>query len=251
MTSNLQIDVELSGAPPDSCPASCSGARSKFKTIVADPPWDYAGKTPPWRSTSEQTYKLMPLDEICSMPIGDLATGDAHLYLWAVLPMMREAYEVIEAWGFTAETMLTWCKPGPGLGGGFRGNTEHLIVSRRGWSSVNPTCDVCGGRARGIKKCACKKPAWRVKGNLLSECDCQRTSFLTTADGTWYPAQRHDHSEKPELFLDLVERMSPGPYLELFARQQRLGWSSWGNEAMNHVELVLPNAALSGVKEKL
>ena len=87
-----------------------SASRSKFKTIVADPPWDYAGKTPPWRSTSEQTYKLMSLDEICALPVGDLATGDAHLYLWAVLPMMREAYVVIEAWGFTAETMLTWCK---------------------------------------------------------------------------------------------------------------------------------------------
>ena len=79
-------------------PVTGSASRSKFKTIVADPPWDYAGKTPPWRSTSEQTYKLMSLDEICALPVGDLATGDAHLYLWAVLPMMSEAYEVVEAW---------------------------------------------------------------------------------------------------------------------------------------------------------
>lgn len=214
---------------------------AKFRTIVADPPWDYAGKTPPWRSTSAQSYSLMSLDEICAMPIKDLATGDAHLYLWAVLPMMREAYEVVEAWGFTPETLLTWCKPGPGLGGGYRGNTEHLIVARRGWSAVNPTCDMCGGRARGARKCACVIPTWRVKGRLLAECDAQKTSFLTTADGTWYAAPRHAHSQKPELFLDLIERMSPGPYLELFARQQRLGWSTWGDEALNHVDLHLPN----------
>ena len=201
-----------------------------FRCIVADPPWDYAGKTPPWRSTSTPTYDLMPLDAICSLPVGQIATGDAHLYLWAVLPMMREAYEVVEAWGFTPETVLTWCKPGPGLGGGFRGNTEHLIVARRGWSAVNPTCATCGGRARGARKCGCENPAWRVKGVPLAETDAQRQSFTGTGDGTWFVAQRREHSEKPELFQDLIERMSPGPRLELFARRQRLGWTVWGNE---------------------
>lgn len=202
----------------------------KFKCIVADPPWDYAGKTPPWRSTSEQTYKLMPLEEICSLPVGDIAAGDAHLYLWAVLPMIPEAYKVVEAWGFTPETMITWCKPGVGLGGGWRGNTEHIIVARKGWSSVNPTCDTCGGRARGIRKCSCKTPIWRVKGKLLEECDSQRKSFLSTAKGTWYVAPRKEHSRKPEIFQNMIEQMSPGPYLELFSRRKRLGWTVWGDE---------------------
>lgn len=215
----------------------------KYRTILADPPWDYAGKTPPWRSTSTPTYPLMPLEDMCALPVGDLASGDAHLYLWAVLPMMREAYQVVEAWGFTAETVLTWCKPGVGLGGGFRGNTEHLIVARRGWSAVNPTCDNCGGRARGARKCHCDTPAWRVKGKLLEECDMQRQSFRDTAEGTWYEAPRREHSEKPDLFIGLIERMSHPPYLEMFAREwtplwpKRDGWDVWGNEVNSDVVL--------------
>lgn len=210
----------------------------KYRTIVADPPWDYAGKTLPWRSTSKPTYKLMPLDKIRALPVADLASGDAHLYLWAVLPMMREAYGVVEAWGFTPETMLTWCKPGPGLGGGWRGNTEHLIVARRGWSSVNPTCDICGGRARGARKCICSKPVWRVKGKLLEESDAQRQAFLSMTKGTWYIVPRRNHSEKPELFIDLIELMSPAPRLELFARRARLGWDVWGNEVESNPDVL-------------
>lgn len=199
-----------------------------YATIVADPPWGYEGMTAPWRSTSQQDYSLMSLAEIKALPVQNLATNNAHLYLWAVLPMMAEAYAVVDAWGFTPETVLTWCKPGPGLGGGFRGNTEHLIVARRGWSSVNPSCALCGGRARGIRKCACAVPAWRVKGQPLNECDAQRRSFAAVVDGTWYIASRGPHSTKPALFADLIERMSPGPYLELFARAPRLGWDAWG-----------------------
>lgn len=130
----------------------------RYRTIVADPPWDYAGKTEPWRSSSERTYSLLSVAEIAALPVAALASPDAHLYLWAVLPLIPEALAMVEAWGFTYDTMLTWCKPGLGLGGGWRGNTEHLIVARRGWSSVNPTCADCGGRARGARKCHCKEP---------------------------------------------------------------------------------------------
>lgn len=210
---------------------------TRYRTIVADPPWDYAGKTPPWRSTSEQTYALMTVEAITALPVSDLATDDAHLYLWAVLPMMREAFDVVSAWGFAPETVLTWCKPGPGLGGGFRGNTEHLIVARRGWSSVNPTCADCGGRARGARRCSCERPSWRVRGEPLGEHEVQRRSFLDTADGTWYAAPRGAHSEKPDLFMDLIERMSPAPRLEMFARRDRLGWETWGNESLGTVEM--------------
>lgn len=204
------------------------GLTPPYRTIVADPPWHYEGKTPPWRSTSKRSYSLMSVDEIVRLPVRDLGSADAHLYLWAVLPLMREAFAVVAVWGFTPETVLTWCKPGPGLGGGFRGNTEHLIVARRGWSSVNPSCSQCGGRARGAKKCGCETPAWRVKGKPLAETEIQRQSFRSVADGTWYVASRGAHSEKPALFSDLIERMSPGPYVELFARSPRLGWDSWG-----------------------
>jgi N6-adenosine-specific RNA methylase IME4 len=197
-----------------------------YATIVADPPWGYEEMTAPWRSTSTADYSLMSLAKIKALPVQDLAAADAHLYLWAVLPLMRDAFEVVDAWGFTPDTVLTWCKPGVGLGGGYRGNTEHLIVARRGFAYINPTCDVCKGRSRGARKCGCESPQWRHFGKPV--CEPPRRPFNATAEGTWYTAPRGEHSEKPALFGDLVERMSPGPYLELFARAPRLGWDSWG-----------------------
>lgn len=208
----------------------------QYRTVVADPPWDYAGKTPPWRSSSRQTYELMPLKDICDLPVHTVVSSNAHLYLWAVLPMMKEAYQVVEAWGFTAETMLTWCKPGVGLGGGYRGNTEHLIVARKGWSSVNPTCSLCGGRSRGSSKCLCDHPDWRVKGQRLADSACAKAAFRTTANGTWYQSPRGAHSRKPSLFMEMIERMSHPPYLEMFAREKRDGWDVWGNEMPNDIE---------------
>lgn len=202
------------------------GLSPPYSTIVADPPWGYEGRTAPWRSTSTASYSLMTVAEIAALPVREIATENAHLYLWCVLPLMAEAFTVVAEWGFTPETVLTWCKPGPGLGGGFRGNTEHLIVARRGWWQYNPTCSLCGRRGRGKNRCKCPTPRMVVKGRPVDE--SQRLAFSETAEGTWYLASRGEHSEKPALFLDLVERMSPGPYVELFARAPRLGWDSWG-----------------------
>jgi N6-adenosine-specific RNA methylase IME4 len=168
----------------------------KYRTIVADPPWGYPGMSKPWRSSVADHYPTMAIEEICSLPITSMAENQAHLYLWAVLPMLRDAYRVVRAWGFVPSTVITWCKPGPGLGAGWRGNTEHLIVARR--------------------------------GNL---------PFLTTGRGTWYVASRSAHSQKPDVFLDMIEEMSPGPYVELFSRRHRLGWDVWGNESANTATL--------------
>jgi N6-adenosine-specific RNA methylase IME4 len=167
----------------------------------------------------------MAVGDIAAMPVETLAAPDAHLYLWAVPALMAEGYRVVEAWGFTVDTLLTWCKPGPGLGAGWRGNTEHLIVARRGQFKENPTCGDCGGQARGRRRrCECAVPAFRWKGEPV----VMRRPFLNTANGSWFMAPRREHSEKPALFADLIERMSPGPYVELFARAPRLGWDSWG-----------------------
>jgi N6-adenosine-specific RNA methylase IME4 len=208
-----------------SAPEVWEGLNPPYRTIVADPPWPYEGRTPPWRSGRRATYSLMSLDDICRLPISDIAAPDAHLYLWATLPCMADAYAVVKAWDFDADTVLTWCKPGPGLGQGFRANTEHLIVARRGCFYENPTCALCGGRARGATKCSCENSDWRHQGLPIKP---PRRAFLSTTDGSWYEAPRGQHSEKPQLFADLVEQMSPGPYVELFAREPRLGWDSWG-----------------------
>lgn len=201
-----------------------------YSTIVADPPWSYAGstyngRTSPWRSTSTQSYSLMSVDAIAALPVADIAADDAHLYVWAVNPLMDRAFRVVEAWGFIHDTVLTWCKPGPGLGAGFRSNTEHLIVARRGRRGINASCSACGGRQRGARKCSCPVPAWRHQGQAVPPL----RPFAESGTGSWFMAPRRSHSQKPDVFADLIERMSPGPYVELFARQPRLGWDSWGH----------------------
>ena len=204
----------------------------RYRTIVADPPWPCQAMRRA-NVLAGDHYPVMSLDQIIALPVSELAAEDAHLYCWAVLPMMADAFDVVRAWGFAPITMLTWCKPGPGLGGGFRGNTEHLIVARLGESFYNPTCSTCKGRARGAVKCDCERPEWRYRG----ERTVYARQFQDAAKGTWYVASRQAHSQKPDLFLDLVESMEPGPYLEMFARRNRLGWDTWGNEALAHVEI--------------
>jgi hypothetical protein len=119
-----------------------------------------------------------------------LAEDDAHLWLWGVNRLMGAAYDVVAAWGFTPMSLLTWCKPGPGMGYYLRNNTEHCIFATRGRPIV---------------------PSEAVMSS-------------------WYQWPRLRHSEKPAEFFDVVERVSPGPYLELFARGRRHGWDAWGDE---------------------
>lgn len=205
------------------------GLSPPYSTIVADPPWSYAGstyngRTSPWRSTSTRSYGLLSIDDIAALPVAELAAPDAHLYLWAVNPLLHRIFAVVEAWGFEYDTTLTWCKKGPGLGAGFRSNTEHLIVARRG-TRGNANCAKCGQRARGkTRVCQCAEPDWRAHGLSIPPL----RPFVDVGGGSWFVASRGAHSEKPALFADEIERMSPGPYVELFSRQPRLGWDSWG-----------------------
>lgn len=160
------------------------------------PPYATIVADPPWRFASAATkadagkfYSTMALANICAMPVADLAATDAHLWLWAVNGLMEEAHQVIRAWGFRPLTIVTWCKDAPGVGHYLRNNTEHAILASRGQPMVPD-----------------EKPL-----------------------STWYVWPRGTHSAKPAGFGDLVERVSPGPYVELFARSPRLGWDSWGH----------------------
>ena len=160
-----------------------------YGTIVADPPWQLAqaGVT---KADARKFYPTMPLADILAMPVESLAADDAHLWLWALNSMMEEAHQVARAWGFRPITMLTWCKPQPGVGHYLRNNTEHAILATRG-RPVTPA----------------HKPI-----------------------STWYEWPRSRHSAKPPQFLRLVEQVSPGPYVELFARTPGYGWGAWGNQ---------------------
>jgi N6-adenosine-specific RNA methylase IME4 len=189
----------------------------RYRTIVADPPWPYndpgggLGASPThrphsWDSPlanvgSASRYGAMSIPALKALDPG--AEDDAHLYLWTTNAFMVEAHEIARAWGFKPKTICTWGKVKPDgtasmkTGHYFRGATEHVVFAVRG-----------------------------------------RLPFPVEAPTpTLWLWPRLAHSEKPDAFYDLVERVSPGPYLELFARRQRLGWDTWGDEALEHVDL--------------
>lgn len=165
-----------------------------YSTIVADPPWNTrgGGRAFGLRGMTdvrpESKYSTMTTDDICAMPVRDLAAKDAHLYLWATASGLDAGLAVMAAWGFTYKTTLTWVKQGTfGLGAYFRTMTEHVLFG--------------------------------IRGSLPTLARDQRNVF---------EAAKRGHSIKPDVFLDIVERSSPAPYVELFARAPRFGWDSWG-----------------------
>jgi N6-adenosine-specific RNA methylase IME4 len=169
------------------------GLNPPYRTIVADPPWrpegwDRSGRESPKAGPSKR-YSTMPVEEIRALPVEDLADEDSHLWLWAINGLLEQAFTVVRAWGFTPKNLVTWCKPGPGVGAYFRNNTEQAIFASRG----RPM------------------PPRHVP---LS---------------TWFEWPRARHSVKPAAFFDLVEQVSPSPRVELFCRQPRFGWDSWGH----------------------
>lgn len=194
----------------------------KYRTIVADPPWAQSGgpgfdgrahDTRTKRNVGTRTnsptkalpYQSLTVAEIEALPVAECAEDDAHLYLWVTNRYVEASYGVVRAWGFRPVTLLTWCKPpmGMGLGGAFVQTTEHVLFARRGL-------------------------------------DVRRTRIETT---WWKWSRGYDergkpmHSGKPEQFIDMVEQVSPAPRLELFARRQRLGWDTYGNECRCDVEM--------------
>jgi N6-adenosine-specific RNA methylase IME4 len=168
-----------------------------YRCIVADPPWTpKLGGT--WsarvdKGRPQRFYRTMTLEAIKAIRVP--AAPQCHLYLWCISQHVDWGYEVSRAWGFEPVILMTWKKPGLGVGR-FRCNTEHFLVSRKG------------------------------KGNPFGSGG--RTAQGTP--GTLYEWPRGRHSEKPDGFFDLVKKLSPGPRLELFARKTRVGWNGWGDE---------------------
>jgi N6-adenosine-specific RNA methylase IME4 len=140
---------------------------------------------------------MLSLDDLYALPVRDLAARNAHLYLWTTNAFIVEAHTLARAWGFKPKTILTWVKVhqddrarvSVGTGYYYRGATEHIVFA--------------------------------VRGSLpLQTKEALPTAYLWPRIG--------QHSAKPPAFGDLVEKASPGPYLELFCRQPRIGWDSWG-----------------------
>jgi N6-adenosine-specific RNA methylase IME4 len=103
--------------------------QKKYKTILADPPWDIEQGG---HRGANMHYNLMTLDRIKALPVADLAEDNAHCWLWVTNNTIRQGYEVLDAWGFVVKGVLTWIKPRLGLGQYLRNSTEHLLFATRG-----------------------------------------------------------------------------------------------------------------------
>lgn len=186
---------------------------SGYATIVADPPWPQKGGGPlsgregfvDARATASRPlpYSTMAVADIAALPIP--AARDAHLYLWTPSGFLPAAFDVMAAWGFTYSTTLVWAKApiGHGLGGAYGIATEFVLFGRRG---------ALPARSRVGRNWWTWKRPYDKRG-------------------------KPQHSAKPEEFYAMVEQVSPGPYLEMFARRARLGWDVWGDEAPSPVDI--------------
>lgn len=181
----------------------------KFKCIVADPPWNVKRGAPQGRPFGVQMasqnlpYSTMSVEEICQLPVQDFIDKDAHLYLWTINKYIEDAYTVARAWGFKPSTLLVWAKTPKGLG---LGGTYALAS------------EFCLFARRGTM------PAKRRE------------------ETNWWHWKRGKHSQKPEEFQKMIESVSQGPYLELFARRKREGWSVWGNEVASDIDLPITHS---------
>lgn len=175
----------------------------KYRTIVADPPWEYPegfalGPGHGVLEVRPLPYPSMTLDEICELPVHEWADNDCRLFLWTTNRWIDDAFDVMRSWRFKYRQTLVWHKPDANLPAHVAPNSaEFVLVGVRG-----------------------------------------APRRLTTMPSSVVPINRSGgHSVKPEAWLDHFEAVSEGPYLELFARRQRLGWDTWGNEALEHVNI--------------
>lgn len=179
--------------------------RGHFGAVLADPPWSFevwSKDTGSGRSPSAH-YVTQTIDDIGGLPVADLVASNCALFMWACWPTIRDAFVVLDSWGFKYKTCaFTWLKADPyrlfadeatptaGMGYWTRANSEVCLLATRG------------------------KPK-RLNADV-------RQGII---------APRREHSRKPDEIHGRIERLVAGPYLELFARQSRPGWTTWGNQA--------------------
>ena len=176
------------------------GITGTFATILADPPWRFqnrTGKVAPEHGRLRR-YATMSLEEICALPVPAHAAVPAHLYLWVPNALLPWGLQVMAAWGFTYKANIVWYKvrkdggpDGRGVGFYFRNVTELLLFGTRG-------------------KLRTLAPG-RRQVNIIA-------------------TRKREHSRKPSAAYRVIEQCSPGPRLELFARQRVAGWEPWGLE---------------------
>jgi N6-adenosine-specific RNA methylase IME4 len=185
-----------------------STIRGKFGTILADPPWRFlnsTGKVAPEHKRLAR-YSTMTLQEIKELPVALFARQTAHLYLWVPNALLPDGLAVMAAWGFHYKANIVWHKirkdggpDGRGVGFYFRNTTELILFGTRGRDART----LAPGR--------------------------RQVNILKT--------QKREHSRKPDEIFPIIEACSPGPFLELFAREKRKDWTIWGNQAPDEEEV--------------
>jgi len=177
----------------------------KFGAILADPPWEFKNKTgkiaPQHKKNSR--YKTLSLEDIKSLPVERVLSKRSHLYLWVPNALIKEGLEVMDAWGFKYKTNLIWRKirkdggsDGRGVGFYFRNTTEIILFG--------------------------------VKGKNV------RTRKLGRTQVNVIETRKREHSRKPDELYKIIENCSWGPFLELFARGKRKGWTNWGDQSKKY-----------------
>ena len=186
---------------PEQEPAPLPEVVGGFATILADPPWRFAnrtGKVAPEHRRLDR-YSTMSLEAIKALPVQQIAAKNAHLYLWVPNALLPEGLDVMQAWGFRYVSNIIWAKrridggpDGRGVGFYFRNVTEVLLFGVRGsMRTLQPG---------------------RSQVNMIE-------------------TRKREHSRKPDEQYDLINRCSPGPYLEMFARHPQPNWTVWGDES--------------------
>jgi N6-adenosine-specific RNA methylase IME4 len=164
----------------------------KYRVIYADPPWSYGNQMPRGTTTPNNYYNTMTLQEICDLPVKDIAEKDSILFLWTTSPHLRESFEVVDSWGFEYKTSFVWDKVKHNMGHYNSVRHEFLLVCTRG---------------------SCTPDNIKLFDSVYSE-------------------ERTEHSQKPEHFREIIDTLYTwGDKIELFARKKAEGWEVFGNEA--------------------
>lgn len=185
---------------------SLPGLEGSFSTILIDPPWRFQNRTGKMAPEHKRLrrYATMTFDEIAALPVERYANTPSHLYLWTPNALLAETLKIMKCWGFTYKTNIVWYKvrkdggpDGRGVGFYFRNVTELLLFG--------------------------------VKGKM-------RTLAPGRSQVNVIVQRKREHSRKPDEAYGLIERCSPGPYLELFARERVPGWTQWGDEVDTYLD---------------
>lgn len=203
---------------------------TKFGCVIADPPWKYGDQMLNMKSTGDGAaakYACMSVEDICLLGrcpndngipylkgplqiMGQEIADDAHLWLWVTNAFMEQGYRVVRAWGFEPKTIVTWVKG--------RLATDELKLAADG--NLAPVLIQHIGQGHYLRN-STEHCIFAVRGRCPARVRNLPTAFI---------APRGEHSKKPDTIHEWAELMSPGPYLELFARRRREGWTGVGNE---------------------